>query len=196
MAIPIMVPTMVVMPVMMVPMAMIAPTITPVGIPTPIVTIVVRITPIPVPTPIAAPIGTIAPSVIIGRVVVPIEGIVTIHVDVRVTTATAVGIIVVIIVSRRGGLCAETLDACGKVRIVVGLCGGVNHAIGVGHRFSGLVNGFGIADVVLAVGIVGLVVVFRVAADAWAHIGTVACRHAALVAVRRIVGVVVGGLPA
>ena len=156
----------------------------------------VRITPIPVPTPVTAPIGSIAPSVIIGRVVVPVERIVTVHVDIRVSTATAIGVIVVIIVSRRGSLRAETLDARCKVCIIVGLRRSVNHAIGVGYRFSGLVNGFGIADVVFAVGIVGLVVVFRVAADAGAHIGTVACRHAALVAVRRVVGVVVGGLPA
>ena len=155
----------------------------------------VRITPIPVP--VTAPIGPIAPSVIIGRVVVPVERIVTVHIDIRVTTATTVGVIVVIIVSRRGGLRAETLDARGKVGIIVGLGGGVNHTVGVGHRFRGLVNGLGIVDVVLAVGIVGLVVVFRTAADAGAYIGAIACRHAAaLVAVRRIIGVVVSSLPA
>ena len=86
---------------------------------------------------------------------------------------------------------AETLDASRIVGIVIGFGGGVDHAVGVGHRFRGLIHGFGIADVVFAVGIVGLVVVFRVAADAWAHVGAVACGHAtARIAVGRIVGVV------
>ena len=158
----------VVMRVMPVIVAVIAPTIRPVRIPAP-VAIVVGITPIPVPAPVAAPIGAVAPSVIVGRVVVPIEGIVTVHIDVGVTAAV-VGVVVVIIVSCRGSLRAETLDACGKVGIVIRLCGGVHHAVGVGHRLRGLVNGVSIVDVILAVGIIGLVVIFRVAADAWAHV--------------------------
>ena len=197
MAIPVMVPSMMVVPVVVMPVAVITPAIAPIRIPTPVVAVMVGIAPIPVPAPVAAPIGTIAPSPVVARVIVPIEGIVTVHIDIRVTTATTVGVIVVIIVSRRGGLRAETLDARGKVGIIVGLGGGVNHTIGVGYRFRGLVNGLGIVDVVLAVGIVGLVVVFRTAADAGAHIGAIACRHAAaLVAIRRIIGVVVSSLPA
>ena len=148
--------------------AVITPTVMPVGIPTPIA-IVVRIAPIPVPAPIAAPIGAVAPSVIVGRVVVPIEGIVTIHIDIGVTAAV-VGVVVVIIVSRRGGLRAETLDACGKVGIVIRLRGGVHHAVGVSHRLRGLINWFGVVDVIFPVGIVGLIVIFRVAADAGAHV--------------------------
>jgi hypothetical protein len=164
----------VVMRVMPVIVAVITPTVRPVRIPAPIA-IVVGITPIPVPAPIAAPIGTITPSVIIGRVVVPIEGVVAVYVDVGV--ATAVSVVVVIVVSRRGSLRAETLDACGKVGIVIRLSGGVHHTVGVGHRLSGLINGVGIVDVILAVRIVSLVVVFRVAADAGAHVRTVASGH-------------------
>lgn len=196
MAIPVMVPSMMVVPVVVMPVAVITPAIAPIRIPTPVVAVMVGIAPIPVPAPVAAPIGTIAPSPVVARVIVPIEGVVTVHIDIRVA-ATTVGVIVVIIVSRRGGLRAETLYARGKVGIIVGLGGGVNHTVGVGHRFRGLVNGLGIVDVVLAVGIVGLVVVFRTAADAGAHIGAIACRHAAaLIAIRRIIGVVVSSLPA
>lgn len=192
MTVPVMVPSM-----MVVPVAVITPAIAPIRIPTPVVTVMVGIAPIPVPAPVAAPIGTIAPAPVVARVIVPIEGVITVYIDIRVTTATTVGVIVVIIVSRRGGLRSETLDARGKVGIIVGLGGGVNHTVGVGHRFRGLVNGLGIVDVVLAVGIVGLVVVFRTATDAGAHIGAIACRHAAaLIAIRRIIGVVVSSLPA
>jgi hypothetical protein len=158
----------VVMRVMPVIVAVIPPTVMPVGIPAP-VAIVVRITPIPIPAPVAAPIGTIAPSVIVGRVVVPIEGIVAVYVDIGVATAS-VGVVVVIIVSCRGGLGTETLDTSGKVGIVIRLRSGVHHAVGVGHRLCGLINGVGVVDVVLAVGIVGLIVIFRVAADARAHV--------------------------
>jgi hypothetical protein len=147
----------------------VTPAARPVWIPAPVIAVIVGIAPIPVPAPIVAPIRTIAPSVIVGRVVVPIEGIVAVHVDVGVATAV-VGVVVVIIVSRRGGLRAETLDACGKVGIVVRLRGGVHHTVGVGHRLRGLVNGVGVVDVILAVGIISLIVIFRVAADAGAHV--------------------------
>ena len=154
-----------VMPIVVV----ITPTVRPVRIPAPVIAVIVGIAPIPIPAPVAAPIGAIAPSVIVGRVVVPIEGIVAVHVDVGVTAAV-VGVVVVIIISCRGGLRAETLDACGKVGIVIRLSGSVHHAVGVGHRLRGLVDGVGIVDVILAVGIIGLIVIFRVAADAWAHV--------------------------
>ena len=140
--------------------------VTPVGIPTPIAT--VRIAPVRVPSPVVAvPVGTIAPTHVETRVVVPIEWVVAVHVNVGVATAR---VVVVIIADGRGSTCAETLDAGCIVGIVVGLGGGVNHAVGVGHRFGGLINRLGIADVVSAIGIVGLVVVFRVAADAWADV--------------------------
>lgn len=154
---------------MMPVVVVVAPTVSPVRIPAPVIVVVVRIAPIPVPAPIAAPIGAVAPSVIVGRVVVPIEGVVAVHIDVCVAAAV-VGVVIVIIVSRRGGLRAETLDACGKVGIVIRLCGGVHHAVGVSHRLRGLINRFGVVDVIFAVGIVGLIVIFRVAADAGAHV--------------------------
>ena len=82
---------------------------------------------------------------------------------------------------------AETLDARGKIGIVVGLGGGVNHAVGVGHRFGGLVDGFRIGGVVLAVGIVVLIVIRRVAADGRGDVGAVVGGHAsALVAIGRV----------
>ena len=181
-----MMPTPVVGPVGAVPVGVVVPRIAPVGVGIP------GVAPVGIPAPIGSPVGTVAPADINGWVV-PIEGVVGVHVDVSVATAT--GVVVVIIVSRRGGLRAETLDARGEVGIVIGLCGGVHHAVGVGHRFSGLIDGVGIADVILAVGLVGLIVIFRVAADAGAHVGAVAGGHlSARVAVRRIVGVVFGRL--
>ena len=166
MAMPVVVPSVM---MVVIPAGVVAPPIAPVGIPTPVVAVVVRISPIPVPAPVGAPIRTIAPAVIIGGVIIPIERVVTVHINICVT-ATAVSVIVVIIVSCRGGLRAETLDAHCEVGIVVGLGSGVNHAIGVGHRLRGLVDRFGIADIVLAIGIVGLIVVFRTAANAWADV--------------------------
>jgi len=165
------------------------PGITPIGIRIP------GIAPIGIPAPIGPPVGTIAPAHVNARVVVPIEWVVAVHIDIGGAAIAARGVIIVIIVSCRRGLRAETLDARGKVGIVIGFGGGVHHAVGVGHRLSSLVNGIGIVDVVFAVGIVGLVVVFRVAADAWAHVRAVACGHLfARVAVRRIIGVVFGCL--
>ena len=187
--------TMIVVVMRVVPVVVvICPTVAPVRIPTPIIAVVVRIAPIPVPAPIATPIGTITPSVIVCRVVVPIEGVIAVYIDVRIATAS-VCVVVIIIVSRRGGLCAETLDACGEVGVVIRLRSSINYAVGVSYRFRGLINGVGIVDVILAVGIVGLVVVFRVAADAGAHIRAVAGGHlTACVAVGRIIGVILSCL--
>ena len=183
-----MMPVVVVM-VVMIRVVPIRVVVGPIGIPAPIT--VIGIAPVIVPAPIGAPVRTIAPTDVETRGETPIEGVVAAaHINVGVAAAAAC-VIVVVIVTRGGGLCAETLDASRIVGIVVGFGGGVDHAVGVGHRFRGLVNGFGIAGVVLAVGIVGLVVVFRVAADAWAHVGAVAGGHAtARIAVGRIVGVV------
>jgi hypothetical protein len=183
--------TMIVMVVRVVPVVVvISPTIAPVWIPTPVIAVVVRIAPIPIPAPIAAPIGTITPTVIVCRVVVPIEGIIAVYIDVRIASSS-VSVIVIIIVSRCGGWCAETLDACGEVSIVIRLRSSINYTVGVGHRLRGLVYGISIVDVILAVGIVSLVVVFRVAADAGAHIRAVTGGHlTSWVAIRRIIGII------
>jgi hypothetical protein len=155
-------PAPVVGPIRIVPVGVVVPRIAPIGVGIP------RVAPIGIPTPIGSPVRTIAPTYVNGRVVVPIEGIIAIDVDVGVTARACV--IVVIVVSIGGGLCAETLDSCSEVGIVICLSGGVYHAIRVSHRLSGLVDGIGIVDVILAVGIVGLIVIFRVAADAGAHV--------------------------
>ena len=139
-------------------------TVVPIGI---VVGSVPIIVPIRIPPPIGSPIGTIAKAYVNTRVEIPIEGVVAVHINV---CAAATGVVVVIIVSRRRGLRAKTLDTSGKLGIVIGLGGGVHNAVGVGHRLRGLVDRIGIADVVLTVGIVGLVVIFRIAADAGAHV--------------------------
>ena len=194
MAMPVVMVIVVVMPVVVVPVAVIA--IAPIRIPAPVVAVVVGIAPVPVPAPIAAPIGTITPvPIVVAGVVIPIERVVAVHIDVGVATAI-IGVIIVIIASRRGRLRAEALDARREVGIIVGLGSGVHHTVGVGHRLRGLINGLGIADVVLAVGIIGLVVVFRTAADAGTYIRSIARRHVSAFVVGRIVGVVVGHLPA
>lgn len=91
---------------------------------------------------------------------------------------------------------AKTFDARGKVGIVVSFGSGVHHAVGIGHRLRGLVYGLRVTDIVLAVGIIGLVVVFRTAADAWIDIRTVASSHVtALGVIGRVVGVVLCHLP-
>ena len=168
----------------------VAVAVRPVRIPAPIG--VIGPTPVEVPAPIAAPVGTVAPTIIVGRIVVPIERVVAVGVNVVGVTA---GVVVVIIAYRRGGSRAKTLDASCIIGVVIGLGGGIHYTVGVGHRLRGLVHGICVVDVILAVGIIGLVVVFRVTADAWADVGAVAGGHAsALVAVRRVVDVVFGHL--
>ena len=187
---------MVVMVVVMIGMipVIVSPTV-PIRIPAPIA--VVGITPIRIPTPvIAAPVWTIAPTDIIARVVIPIEGIVAVYINIGISAAIAC-VVVIIIADGRGGSCAETLDAGCKIGIVISFGGGINHAVGVGHRFSGLIHGFGIADVILAVGIISLVVVLRIAADAWADIrAVVSGQLPALVAIRRVIDIVLGHVSA
>ena len=65
---------------------------------------------------------------------------------------------------------AKTLDARGKVGIIIRFRGSVNHTVGVSHCLCGLIDWVGVVDVVFAVGIVSLVVIFRVAADAGTHV--------------------------
>ena len=127
--------------------------------------------------------------IVIGtvRIEPPIPSVADI--DVGVATAVA-GVIIVVVIHGGAGTCAETLDACCKVSVVVGLGSSVNHAIGVGHGFSGLIDGIDIGFEVLAVRIVGLIVVSRTAADAGRNGAVV---RLSLV-VRRIIGVIVGHL--
>ena len=73
----------------------------PVWIPAPVTIVritpvaIVRIAPVVVPTPIiAAPVRTIAPTYIIARVVIPVEGVIIVHVNVGVTTASVIIIVI------------------------------------------------------------------------------------------------------
>ena len=169
---------------------------------------VMRMIPIVVvPAPvIAVPvIGTVPIIVIIPWVVKTIVGIMIVivimvrieapiprvaHINIGVATAVGVaGVIVVVVIHRGAGTRSETLDAGREVGIVVGLGSGVNHAVGIGHRLGGLIHGFGVGLVVLAVGIISLVVVSAIAIDARRN-GTVGLLPARRV-VRRVVGVVV-----
>ena len=182
--------TMVVMVMRVVPVVVVVtPTIAPVWIPAPIG--VIRIAPVIIPAPVVAtPIGTVAITHIETRIIAPVEWVVAVAVDV-VSIATSV--VVVIITHRRGGSRTETLDASRIVGIVVGLGGGVNHAIGVGDGFCGLVNRISIADVVLAVGVISLVVILRIAGHLWIHIRAVVGGHVrARVTVGRVVNIVFG----
>ena len=133
-------------------------------------------------------IGIIVVSVVAVRVKAPVPRI--IYKDVGVAAAS---VIVVIIIERGAGAGSETLDARSKVGIVVGLGGGIDHAVGVGYRLGGLIHGLGIRHIVLAVGIIGLVVVGAAAVDARRHRAAIAAVSlAAWRVVRRIIGVVIG----
>ena len=166
-----------------IPVIVIAPAGSPVRIPAP-----VGITPVKSPVPIGT--ESPVPADIHARIVAPVVRVGVIVVGVNVI-GVAAGVIIVVVVSCGGSLRAETLDAAGKVAVVIGFGGGVHHAVGVGHRLRGLVHRSSVADVVLAVGIIGLVVIFRTAADAGTDIRAVACGHMfASVAVWRIIRVV------
>ena len=154
---------------------MVMPWMIPIGtVPTPVVTVpVVRTIPIVVIIPPRAVITVvvwIVVRVIIGVVVwveTPVPCIAYIDVSgIATVVAVVVACVVVIVVVHGGaGTCAETLDAGGKVLVIIGLSGGVNHAVGVGHRFSGLIYGIDVGLVVLAVGVIRLIVVGSIAAD-------------------------------
>lgn len=117
-------------------------------IPRIIITVVVRMIIIGVGVWVEAPIPTVA------------------NIDISIAAGIIVSCIVVVVVIHAGaGSCAETLDTGRKVLVVVGLGSGVNHAVGVGHRFSSLIHGLDVGLVVVTVGIVGLIVVSGVATD-------------------------------
>lgn len=150
---------------------------------------------IPATTP--SPIGTAETEVEIHArtiewVIIPwvvIPRVIVVYGDVCV----AARVVVVIITGRTRCRGSEALDARGIVGVVVGFCGGVNHTVGVGHGFSGLIHRVN-RRVVLAVGIIALIVVFRVLAEVRRYIRAIArcgCVVAAIV-VRRVVNVVFG----
>ena len=163
-----------------------------------------------VPTPVVAvpvvgtvPIVVIVPGVVITvvvRIVVtvmigieaPVPGVT--YINIGGVTAIVTGVIVVVVVHGRTGAGAETLDAGGEVLIIIGFGGGVNHAIGVGHRLRGLIHGIDIGLVVLAVGVVCLIVIGGIAADAGSGATAAARVLSAGMVVRRVVSVVVSHL--
>ena len=80
-------------PIRTVPVGIGIPRITPVRIRIP------GIAPVRIPAPIGSPIGSITPSDINAGIIIPIEGVVAIHIDVCVATIAAIGVIVIIIIS-------------------------------------------------------------------------------------------------
>jgi hypothetical protein len=150
---------------------MVVPGVIPIGtIPTPVVTVpVVRTIPIVVIIPPRAVITVvvwIVVRVIIGIMVwveTPVPCIA--YIDVSGIAIVVASIVVIVVVHGGACTCTETLDAGGKVLVIIGFGGGVNHAVGVGHRFSGLIHGIDVGLVVLAVGVIRLIVVGSIAAD-------------------------------
>ena len=163
-----------------------------------------------VPAPMVAvpvvgtiPVVVIVPGVVIAviirivvtvviRVEAPVPGIA--YIDVGVAAAIATSVVVVVIIHSGAGSSAETLDAGGEVLVVVGLSGGVNHTIGIGHRLSGLIHGSDVGLVVLAVGIISLIVVSGIAADAGGGAAAASGVLPACMVVWRVVGVIVSHL--
>lgn len=66
------------------------PGITPVRIRIP------GVAPVRIPAPIGSPIGTITPADVEARIIIPIEGVVAVHIDVGVTAATSVIIVIIV----------------------------------------------------------------------------------------------------
>lgn len=69
------------------------------------------------------------------RIESPVPRVAYINIGVAAAVGVA-GVVVVVIVHCGAGTCAETLDAGCEISIVIGLGGGVNHAVSVGHRLS------------------------------------------------------------
>lgn len=159
-------------PVAVVPSAVVAAIAVVVGVAPAVGTIVVRITPSPI-----VPVG-IMPSVpVVGAVgvvwVAPpvIPRIVTVYNDIGVA---AMGVVVIIVVDIAAGRRSETLETGCIVGIVIRFGCGIGHPVGIGYGFRGLICRLGIQLIVLAVGIVGLVIVLFVVADAGIDIRSVA----------------------
>ena len=158
--------------VMMVVMRMMPSRFIPIGIvPAPVVTVVRSV---PGVVPIAIVTVVIARSIVIvvvvGRTVgikAPVPGVAIINIG--VASGAASSVIVVIVVERRGGVGAETLDAGCEVCIVVGLGGGIDHAVGVGHGLRGLIDGLSGSLVGAGVVVIRLVAVGGASSDAGTH---------------------------
>ena len=144
----------------------------------------------PMPAPVPTPIR-ITPTYIDidSRIEIPIEGVVIV-VDVDVVGCAAAYIVIIVIIAIAGCRGTETLDARGEVGIVIGLGGGVNNTVGVGHGLSGLVNWLRVACVVFAIAVIVLIVVLRLAGDARVDIRTIISHLAFLIAVGRIIDIV------
>ena len=112
-----------------------------------------------------------------------------------INIGVAPGIVIVIIVHGGAGACAETLDTCRIVGIVVGFGGGVNHTVGVSHGFSGLVHWLRVGHVILTVGVISLIVISG-ATSARRDSAAIAANLRVAVVVRRVVGVVISRSPA
>ena len=126
--------------VMVVMMVMMMPGMIPiVVVPAPMIAVpVVGTVPVIVVIPRVV-ITIVVMRIIVVAVVIRIESPVPRVVYINIGVSSAVGatcIVIVVIVHGGAGVCSETFDAGCEVGIVVGLGGGVNHAIGVGHRFS------------------------------------------------------------
>lgn len=159
-------------PVAVVPSAIVAAIAVVVGVVPVAGTIVVRITPSPIvpvgimpSVPVVGTIGVVwgAPPVI-PRVVIVYDNI----------GVAAMGVVVIIVVDIAAGRRSETLETGCIVGIVICFGCGVGHPVGIGNGFRGLICRLGIQLIVLAVGIVSLVIVLFVVADASIDIRSVA----------------------
>lgn len=141
----------------------------------------------------AVPIVIIIPGVVPVIVIVPRVVITTyayIYIGGASVIAGAAGVIVVIIVQGGAGSCAETLDTSRIIGVIIGLGGGVNHAVGVSHGLSGLINRLRVGHVILAVAVISLVVVSGTASGR-CHGAAIAASLCVAAVVGRIVSVVV-----
>lgn len=163
-----------------------------------------------VPAPVVAvpivgtiPVVVIVPGIVIAviiriviavvvRVEAPVPSVA--YIDVCGAAAIAASVIIIVIIHGGAGSSAETLDAGCEVFVVIGFGGGVNHTVRVGHRLSSLIHGLDVGLVVLAVGIIRLIVVGGIAADARCGVAAVSSVLSACMVVWRVIGVVVSHL--
>jgi len=155
---------------------------------------------IPTPMETIPVIGTIPVIVIVPRVVISVIVWIVVSIIAGIEPpvprvayidigGVATGVVIVIIVERGAGSRTKTLDARSEVGIVIGFGSGVNNAVGVSYRLGVLVHGFGIRNIIFTIGIIGLIIVSGIAADARRY-GTIGLMPARRV-VRRIIGVVI-----